>query len=152
MAVCGRQILPLDVAICCSIGCLHLIEDSLFSHCQCSASSKDFKGSRSNDIGQKAQKANNMWWRVSGFLGDQNCMLMYIMFQAAFTVCANIYVLRIACDFPNILSQVILVKNQLGKYPPLTYTSALFYGYLALFYTSLVFSFINLMELFRVKY
>ncbi|KAI3912833.1 hypothetical protein MKW98_012775 [Papaver atlanticum] len=52
MAVCERQVLPLDMAICCSIGCLHLMEDSLFSHCQCSASSKAFKGSRSNDIVQ----------------------------------------------------------------------------------------------------
>ncbi|KAI3899624.1 hypothetical protein MKW92_027561, partial [Papaver armeniacum] len=27
-----------------------------------------------------------MWWRLSGVLGDQNRMLMYILFQAAFTV------------------------------------------------------------------
>ncbi|KAI3865113.1 hypothetical protein MKW92_040768 [Papaver armeniacum] len=38
------------------------------------------------ELSKKAQKANNMWWRLSGVLGDQNRMLMYILFQAAFTV------------------------------------------------------------------
>ncbi|KAI3859110.1 hypothetical protein MKW92_009096 [Papaver armeniacum] len=35
---------------------------------------------------QKSTKANNTWWRLSGVLGDQNRMLMYILLQAAFTV------------------------------------------------------------------
>ncbi|KAF5179254.1 membrane protein [Thalictrum thalictroides] len=38
------------------------------------------------ELSKKAQKANNIWWRLSGLLGDQNRMLMYILFQAAFTV------------------------------------------------------------------
>ncbi|KAI3971184.1 hypothetical protein MKW92_020234 [Papaver armeniacum] len=37
-------------------------------------------------LSKKAQKANNTWWRLSGVLGDQNRMLMYILLQAAFTV------------------------------------------------------------------
>lgn len=40
----------------------------------------------SRELSKKAQKANNMWWQLSGLLGDQNRMLMYILFQAIFTV------------------------------------------------------------------
>eukprot|EP00257_Ricinus_communis_P024836 XP_025012250.1 uncharacterized membrane protein C776.05 isoform X3 [Ricinus communis] len=38
------------------------------------------------ELSKKAQKANNVWWRLSGLLGDQNRMLMYILLQALFTV------------------------------------------------------------------
>lgn len=38
------------------------------------------------ELSKKAQKANNMWWRLSGLLGDQNRMFMYILLQALFTV------------------------------------------------------------------
>ncbi|KAJ8750654.1 hypothetical protein K2173_015835 [Erythroxylum novogranatense] len=38
------------------------------------------------ELSKKAQKANNVWWRLSGLLGDQNRLLMYIMLQAMFTV------------------------------------------------------------------
>ncbi|XP_044463445.1 glycerophosphocholine acyltransferase 1 [Mangifera indica] len=38
------------------------------------------------ELSKKAQKANNVWWRLSGLLGDQNRMFMYIAFQAIFTV------------------------------------------------------------------
>ncbi|MBA0875034.1 hypothetical protein Goshw_025281 [Gossypium schwendimanii] len=38
------------------------------------------------ELSKKAQKANNIWWRLSGLLGDQNRMLMYILLQAVFTV------------------------------------------------------------------
>lgn len=38
------------------------------------------------ELSKKAQKANNIWWRLSGLLGDQNRMLMYILLQAIFTV------------------------------------------------------------------
>ncbi|KAL4571826.1 hypothetical protein LXL04_018591 [Taraxacum kok-saghyz] len=37
-------------------------------------------------LSNKARKANNVWWRLSGCLGDQNRMLMYILLQACFTV------------------------------------------------------------------
>ncbi|XP_021637967.2 glycerophosphocholine acyltransferase 1 [Hevea brasiliensis] len=38
------------------------------------------------ELSKKAQKANNIWWRLSGLLGDQNRMFMYILLQAIFTV------------------------------------------------------------------
>ncbi|PPD70879.1 hypothetical protein GOBAR_DD32239 [Gossypium barbadense] len=38
------------------------------------------------ELSKKAQKANNIWWRLSGLLGDQNRLLMYILLQAVFTV------------------------------------------------------------------
>ncbi|CAI9286119.1 unnamed protein product [Lactuca saligna] len=38
------------------------------------------------ELSKKAQKANNLWWRLSGLLGDQNRMFMYILLQALFTV------------------------------------------------------------------
>ncbi|KAK4257841.1 hypothetical protein QN277_007376 [Acacia crassicarpa] len=38
------------------------------------------------ELSKKAQRANNIWWRLSGVLGDQNRVLMYIVLQAIFTV------------------------------------------------------------------
>lgn len=38
------------------------------------------------ELSKKARKANNLWWRLSGLLGDQNRMLMYILLQGVFTV------------------------------------------------------------------
>ncbi|KAL4324346.1 hypothetical protein GQ457_11G017290 [Hibiscus cannabinus] len=38
------------------------------------------------ELSKKAQKANNIWWRLSGLLGDQNRLFMYILLQAIFTV------------------------------------------------------------------
>ncbi|XP_024932675.1 glycerophosphocholine acyltransferase 1 isoform X2 [Ziziphus jujuba] len=38
------------------------------------------------ELSKKAQKANNVWWRLSGLLGDQNRLFMYILLQAIFTV------------------------------------------------------------------
>lgn len=38
------------------------------------------------ELSKKAQKANNLWWRLSGLLGDQNRLLMYILLQAVFTM------------------------------------------------------------------
>ncbi|CAL5184738.1 unnamed protein product [Lathyrus oleraceus] len=38
------------------------------------------------ELSKKAQKANNMWWRLSGLLGDQNRLLMFILLQGMFTV------------------------------------------------------------------
>lgn len=37
-------------------------------------------------LSKKAQKANNIWWQLSGILGDQNRLFMYILLQAIFTV------------------------------------------------------------------
>ncbi|XP_062091100.1 glycerophosphocholine acyltransferase 1 [Humulus lupulus] len=38
------------------------------------------------ELSKKAQKANNTWWRLSGLLGDQNRMFMYILLQGLFTI------------------------------------------------------------------
>ncbi|XP_058105252.1 glycerophosphocholine acyltransferase 1-like isoform X3 [Magnolia sinica] len=38
------------------------------------------------ELSKKAKKANNLWWRLSGLLGDQNRMFMFILLQAVFTV------------------------------------------------------------------
>ncbi|RZC60889.1 hypothetical protein C5167_022641 [Papaver somniferum] len=38
------------------------------------------------ELSKEAQKENNMWWCLSGVLDDENRMLMYTLFQAAFTV------------------------------------------------------------------
>ncbi|MQL95232.1 hypothetical protein Taro_027894 [Colocasia esculenta] len=38
------------------------------------------------ELAKKAQKANNVWWRLSGILGDENRNNMYILLQAIFTV------------------------------------------------------------------
>ncbi|XP_068647079.1 glycerophosphocholine acyltransferase 1-like [Aristolochia californica] len=38
------------------------------------------------ELSKKAQKANNLWWRLSGLLGDQNRNIMYMLLQGAFTV------------------------------------------------------------------
>ncbi|KAI3524768.1 hypothetical protein L2E82_02834 [Cichorium intybus] len=38
------------------------------------------------ELSKKAQKANNLWWRLSGLLGDNNRLFMYILLQAVFTV------------------------------------------------------------------
>ncbi|XP_039033380.1 glycerophosphocholine acyltransferase 1-like isoform X2 [Hibiscus syriacus] len=37
------------------------------------------------ELSKKAQKANSIWWRLSGLLGDQNRLFMYILLQAVFT-------------------------------------------------------------------
>ncbi|XP_057821939.1 glycerophosphocholine acyltransferase 1 [Cryptomeria japonica] len=38
------------------------------------------------ELSKKAHNANNVWWRLSGLLGDQNRVVMYVAFQAAFTI------------------------------------------------------------------
>ncbi|CAM6086487.1 unnamed protein product [Calypogeia fissa] len=38
------------------------------------------------ELSRKAERANNVWWRVSGLLGDDRRVLMYAVLQAIFTV------------------------------------------------------------------
>eukprot|EP00897_Mesotaenium_endlicherianum_P005300 jgi/Mesen1/4799/ME000243S03976 len=40
------------------------------------------------ELSRKAARANNMWWRLSGVLGDHNRVVMYAILQAVFTVIA----------------------------------------------------------------
>lgn len=61
------------------------------------------------ELSKKAQKANNIWWRLSGLLGDQNRPIMYILFQAAFTVAT------LALTVPIFLSYKLHVIFQILK-------------------------------------
>lgn len=61
------------------------------------------------ELSKKAQKANNIWWRLSGLLGDQNRMFMYIAFQAIFTVAT------MALTVPIFLSYKLHVIFQMLK-------------------------------------
>lgn len=61
------------------------------------------------ELSKKAQKANNVWWRLSGLLGDQNRMLMYIFLQAIFTVAT------MALTVPIFLSYELHVVFQILK-------------------------------------
>lgn len=61
------------------------------------------------ELSKKAQKANNLWWRLSGLLGDQNRMFMYILLQGLFTVAT------MALTVPIFLSYELHVVFQLLK-------------------------------------
>ncbi|KAJ4953938.1 hypothetical protein NE237_030770 [Protea cynaroides] len=61
------------------------------------------------ELSKKAQKANNIWWRLSGLLGDQNRMFMYIVLQALFTVAT------MALTVPIFLSYELHVIFQIFK-------------------------------------
>lgn len=61
------------------------------------------------ELSKKAQKANNVWWRLSGLLGDQNRPMMYILLQAAFTVAT------LALTVPIFLSYKMHVTFQMLK-------------------------------------
>ncbi|KAL1335544.1 hypothetical protein AAHE18_11G254900 [Arachis hypogaea] len=61
------------------------------------------------ELSKKAQKANNIWWRLSGLLGDQNRLLMYILLQGIFTVAT------MALAVPIFLSYELHVVFQILK-------------------------------------
>ncbi|XP_004144017.1 uncharacterized membrane protein C776.05 isoform X1 [Cucumis sativus] len=61
------------------------------------------------ELSKRAQKTNNVWWKLSGLLGDQNRLLMYILFQGIFTV------LTMALAVPIFLSYRLHVVFQLLK-------------------------------------
>ncbi|KAL2534322.1 hypothetical protein Adt_07673 [Abeliophyllum distichum] len=61
------------------------------------------------ELSKKAQKANNLWWRLSGLLGDQNRLFMYIVLQAIFTVAT------MALTVPIFLSYELHVVFQILK-------------------------------------
>ncbi|XP_062010707.1 glycerophosphocholine acyltransferase 1 [Rosa rugosa] len=61
------------------------------------------------ELSKKAQKANNLWWRLSGLLGDQNRLFMYIVLQAIFTVAT------MALTVPIFLSYELHVGFQILK-------------------------------------
>ncbi|XP_048431165.1 glycerophosphocholine acyltransferase 1-like [Pyrus x bretschneideri] len=61
------------------------------------------------ELSKKAQKANNVWWRLSGLLGDRNRLLMYILLQGVFTVAT------MALTVPIFLSYELHVSFQILK-------------------------------------
>ncbi|XVF48943.1 hypothetical protein PTKIN_Ptkin03bG0228700 [Pterospermum kingtungense] len=63
------------------------------------------------ELSKKAQKANNIWWRLSGLLGDQNRMLMYILLQAIFTVATMALTVPIFLSYKlHVIFQVLKVS------------------------------------------
>ncbi|KAK9101460.1 hypothetical protein Scep_024890 [Stephania cephalantha] len=63
------------------------------------------------ELSKKAQKANNVWWRLSGVLGDQNRLLMYIVLQAAFTVATMALTVPIFLSYElHVIFQVLKVS------------------------------------------
>ncbi|XP_047308343.1 glycerophosphocholine acyltransferase 1 [Impatiens glandulifera] len=61
------------------------------------------------ELSKKAEKANNMWWRLSGLLGDEKRLLMFIVLQGLFTVAT------IALAVPIFLSYRLHVAFQIFK-------------------------------------
>ncbi|KAK4785090.1 hypothetical protein SAY86_001779 [Trapa natans] len=61
------------------------------------------------ELSKKAKKANNLWWQLSGLLGDQNRLLMFIVLQAIFTVAT------MALTVPIFLSYEISIVFQILK-------------------------------------
>lgn len=61
------------------------------------------------ELSKKAQRANNIWWRLSGLLGDNNRLVMYITLQALFTVAT------MAFTVPIFLSYRLHVMFQIFK-------------------------------------
>ncbi|XP_021275922.1 uncharacterized membrane protein C776.05 [Herrania umbratica] len=63
------------------------------------------------ELSKKAQKANNIWWRLSGLLGDQNRMLMYILLQAIFTVATMALTVPIFLSYKfHVIFQILKVS------------------------------------------
>ncbi|OWM77281.1 hypothetical protein CDL15_Pgr028918 [Punica granatum] len=72
------------------------------------------------ELSKKAQKANNIWWRLSGILGDQNRMLMFIVLQAIFSVAT------MALTVPIFLSYRLSVVFQILKVSATVWNGASF--------------------------
>ncbi|KAL7238150.1 hypothetical protein ACSBR2_004285 [Camellia fascicularis] len=63
------------------------------------------------ELSRKAQKANNIWWRLSGLLGEQNRLFMYIMLQALFTVATMALTVPIFLSYRlHIIFQILKVS------------------------------------------
>lgn len=63
------------------------------------------------ELSKKAKKANNIWWRVSGLLGDQNRLFMYILLQAVFTLATTALTVPIFLSYKlHVVFQVLKVS------------------------------------------
>ncbi|XP_028068387.1 uncharacterized membrane protein C776.05-like isoform X2 [Camellia sinensis] len=72
------------------------------------------------ELSKKAQKANNIWWHLSGLLGEQNRLFMYIMLQALFTVAT------MALTVPIFLSYRLHIIFQILKVSATVWNGAIF--------------------------
>ncbi|KAJ8484961.1 hypothetical protein OPV22_017446 [Ensete ventricosum] len=72
------------------------------------------------ELSKKAQKANNIWWRLSGLLGDKNRQIMYILLQAVFTVAT------MALAVPIFMSYKMHVTFQIFKVSAITWNGGSF--------------------------
>lgn len=63
------------------------------------------------ELSKKAKKANNIWWRLGGLLGDQNRFLMYILCQAIFTVATMALTVSIFLSYKfHVIFQILKVS------------------------------------------
>ncbi|CAK9144159.1 unnamed protein product [Ilex paraguariensis] len=63
------------------------------------------------ELSKKAQKANNIWWRLSGMLGDQNRQFMYILIQGIFTVATMAFTVPIFMSYElHLIFQILKVS------------------------------------------
>nr|XP_023911922.1 uncharacterized membrane protein C776.05 [Quercus suber]POF11045.1 putative membrane protein [Quercus suber] len=63
------------------------------------------------ELSKKAQKANNIWWRLSGLLGDENRLLMYIVIQGLFTVATMALTVPIFLSYKfHVIFQILKVS------------------------------------------
>ena len=63
------------------------------------------------ELSKKAQKANNIWWRLSGLLGEQNRLFMYILLQMIFTVATTALTVPIFLSYRlHVIFQILKVS------------------------------------------
>ncbi|KAL4284635.1 hypothetical protein GQ457_16G002630 [Hibiscus cannabinus] len=63
------------------------------------------------ELSKKAKKANNIWWRLNGLLGDQNRFLTFILFQAIFTVATMALTVPIFLSYKcHVIFQILKVS------------------------------------------
>jgi hypothetical protein len=63
------------------------------------------------ELSKKAKKANNIWWRLSVLLGDQNRMLMYIFLQGIFTIATMALAVPIFLSYElHVIFQILKVS------------------------------------------
>jgi hypothetical protein len=63
------------------------------------------------ELSKKAKKANNIWWRLSGLLGDQNRIVMFIFLQGIFTIATMALTVPIFLSYElHVLFQILKVS------------------------------------------
>ncbi|KAK2358624.1 glycerophosphocholine acyltransferase [Trifolium repens] len=63
------------------------------------------------ELSKKAKRADNIWWRLSGLLGDQNRLLMFIFLQGIFTIATMTLTVPIFLSYElHVLFQILKVS------------------------------------------